>query len=241
VDEHELERMLAPTPVIRRAVSGMTPQHMLAAWKWIPFRSGDCCVQMRSEMDFTDQAEWRTSWYRPFLTWRTLPWLMRTAGTAVCLRHWNELPDCAAAATLEGWRMRDGWREIVFHPWRRVPEEAGREEKTAVSGNLPALVWMDGEWRAFVAGAEWIKEAGGELWVFEGDVNPVLHNERRAEIRAEFERRMAEGVEKGLWRFVGEKELNAGIGADDWADMTHLNAVGRKKLTRAMGRMLLAR
>ena len=241
VDEHELGRMLTPTPVIRRVVSGMTPQHMLAAWNWIPFRAGDRCVQMRSEMDFTNQAEWRASWYRPFLTWRTLPWLMRTAGMAICLRHWNELPDCAAAATLEGWRMRDGWREIVFHPWWRVQEESESEEKTAVSGNLPALVWMDGEGRSFVAEAEWLKNAGVELVVVEGDVNPVLHNEQRAEMRAEFERRMTEGVEKGLWRFVGEEELDAGIEADDWADMVHVNMVGREKLTRAIGRILKTR
>ena len=121
---------------------------------------------------------------------------------------------------------------------RRVQEKAESGEKSAVTGNLPALVWMDGEWRAFVEEAEWLKKAGVELVVVEGDVNPVLHNEQRTEMRAEFERRMAEGVEKGLWRFVGEEELDAGIVAEDWADMTHVNAVGREKLTKAFGRVL---
>lgn len=240
VDIHELGRMLAPTVVIRRAISGMGPQNMLAAWAWFPFRNGDCCVQMRSEMDFTNQAEWRTSWYRPFLTWRTLPWLMRAVGAPICLRHWDELPDCAAAATLEGWRMRDGWREIVFHPWRRVLEKVESEDKTAVPAELPALEWVEGEWLAFVAGAERMKEAGVELVVVEGDVNPVLHNPQRTQMRKEFERRMVEGAEKGLWRFVGEEELNAEIAADEWADMTHVNTAGREKLTRAIGRVLEA-
>ena len=240
VDELELGRMLAPTAVIRREVSGMGPQNMLSAWSWIPFQRGDRSVQVRSEMDFTDQAEWRTAWYRPFLTWRTLPWLMQNAGTITCWRHWDELPDCAMAATLEGWRMRDGWREIVLHPWRRVPEagEEAEKEKDGASVKIPALVWSDWEWRAFADEAERLKEMGVELWVFEGDVNPVLHNERRTEMRAEFERRMAEGVEKGLWRFVREEKLNADIQAEDWRDMTHVNAVGREKLTRAMGRVL---
>lgn len=240
VDELELGRMLAPMAVIRREVSGMGPQNMLAAWSWIPFRRGDRSVQVRSEMDFTDQAEWRTAWYRPFLTWETLPWLMRNAGASACWRHWDELPDCAMAATLEGWRMRDGWREIVMHPWRRVPGADGEEgkEKEGASVKMPALVWSDWEWRAFVDEAERLKGMGVGLWVFEGDVNPVLHNARRAEVRAEFERRMAEGVEKGLWRFVGEAELDAGIEPDDWRDMTHVNATGREKLTRAIGRVL---
>jgi hypothetical protein len=86
--------------------------------------------------------------------------------------------------------------------------------------------------------AERLKEMGVELVVFEGDVNPVLHNAQRAEMRREFERRMEAGVAKGLWRFVGEEELAAGIGAEDWRDMTHVNVVGREKLTRAIGRVL---
>ena len=238
VDELELGKILAPTAVIRREISGMGPQNMLAAWAWIPFRRGDRSVQVRSEMDFTDQAEWRTSWYRPFLTWRTLPWLMRNAGARACWRHWDELPDCAMAASLEGWRMRDGWREIVLNPWRRQKEEKKETGESGRPKDLPPLVWSDWEWRAFVDEAERLKEARVELWVFEGDVNPVLHDERRAAMRAEFERRMAEGVEKGLWKFVGEEELEAGIEAEDWRDMTHVNAVGREKLTQAMGRVL---
>ena len=241
VDELELGRMLAPTAVIRREVSGMGPQNMLAAWSWIPFRRGARSVQVRSEMDFTDQAEWRTAWYRPFLTWRTLPWLMRNVGAAASWRHWNEMPDCAMAASLEGWRMRDGWREIVLHPWRRMPETVGEEEKEKAEAavKMPTLVWSDWEWRAFVDEAERLKEMGVALWVFEGNVNPVLHDARRAETRAEFERRMEEGAAKGLWRFVTEKELDAGIEAADWRDMTHVNAAGREKLTRSMGRVLI--
>jgi hypothetical protein len=45
--------------------------------------------------------------------------------------------DCAMAASLEGWRMRDGWREIAMNPWRRVkgavaeakPDTAGRTHR----------------------------------------------------------------------------------------------------------------
>ena len=240
VDELALGRMLAPTPVIRREVSGMGPQNMLAAWSWIPFWRGDRSVQVRSEMDFTDQAEWRTAWYRPFLTWRTLPWLVKNAGPVTCWRHRDEMADCALAATLEGWRMRDGWREIVLHPWKRVQEMKGAEdpEETAATLKMPALVWSDWEWRAFVDEAERLKEMGVELWVFEGDVNPVLHNARRTQMRMEFEKRMADGVKKGLWKFVGEAKLDAGIEAEDWRDMTHVNATGREKLTRAIGRVL---
>lgn len=242
VDELELGRMLSPVPVIRRETSGMVPQNMLAAWSWIPFRKGDLCVQVRSEMDFTNQAEWRTSWYRPFLTWRTFPWLLRNAGTAVCRARWQELADCAMAASLEGWRMRDGWREIARHFWRCVPPpETSPAVPPAKGTQADPLRWEEREWRAFVSEAEELKAAGVELLVFEGDVNPVLHNPQRTEMRNEFERRMAEGESKGLWRFVGDAELDAGIGPDEWSDTVHVDAAGREKLTRAMGRVLAER
>jgi len=237
VDELELGRLLAPTAVIRREVSGMGPQNMVAAWPWIPFRRGDRSVQLRSEMDFTDQAEWRASWYRPFLTWETFPWLLRNAGAGVCARHWKEVVDCALAASFEGWRMRDGGREIALHPWGRVAVQTGTASDKPPAEPLK-LVWNEWEWRAFVSEAERLKEEGVGLVVFEGDVNPVLHNEGRTAMRREFERRMKAGEEDGLWRFVGEEELHAGIAAEDWRDMTHVNSVGRAKLTRAMGRVL---
>lgn len=238
VDELELRRLLDPVPVIRREVSGMVPQKMLAAWSWIPFRRGDRSVQMRSEMDFTNQTQWRTAWYRPFLTWQTLPWLVRNAGGRVCWQRWRELLDCALAASLEGWRMRDGWREIAMNPWRRVNGGAvAQPDKSDVVATEAPLEWCEWEWQAFVEEAEHLKDMGVELVVVEGDVNPVLHDARRAEMRREFERRMTTGVEQGLWKFVGEEELGAGIEAKDWKDMTHVNATGRVKLTKAIARV----
>ena len=239
VDELELGRILEPVAVIRREVSGMVPQKMLAVWDWIPFRKGDRSVQMRSEMDFTNQAEWRTAWFRPFLTWNTLTWLVRNVGGGVCWPRWREMVDCALAASLEGWRMRDGWREIAMNPWYRgkVTATAKPAAEDVASAQAP-LEWCEWEWRAFVEEAERMKDMGVELVVVEGDVNPVLHDARRSEMRREFERRMAVGVEKRLWRFVGEEELDAEIMAADWRDMTHVNAEGRAKLTRALGRVL---
>ena len=240
VDELELGRKLAPVPVVRREVSGMVPQKMMAAWDWIPFRRGDRNLQMRSEFDFTNQAAWRTAWFRPFLTWNTLPWLVRNVGGGVCWPRWREMVDCALAASFEGWRMRDGWREIAMNPWRRSKGVAVSTKPSAediASAHAP-LEWCDWEWRAFVEEAERMKEMGVELVVVEGNVNPVLHNARRLEMRQEFERRMTAGMEKGLWRFVREEELGAGIEADDWRDMTHVNAEGRAKLTKAIGQIL---
>lgn len=240
VDELELARMLAPVGVIRREVSGMVPQKMLAVWPWIPFRRGDLNVQMRSEMDFTNQAAWRTAWFRPFLTWKTLPWLMRNAGGRVCWPRWREMVDCALAASLESWRMRDGVQTITMNLWHRDKSASAKSKPAAedVASAHAALAWCEWEWQAFMDAAERMKEIGVELVVIEGNVNPMLHDERRTEMRQEFERRMEDGMRKGLWRFVDEKELGAGIESGDWRDMTHVNEEGRVKLTKAVRRVL---
>ena len=34
------------------------------------------------------------------------------------------------------------------------------------------------------------------------------------------------------------EEWGTGVEAGDWRDMTHVNALGREKMTRAMGRVL---
>lgn len=42
--------------------------------------------------------------------------------------------------------------------------------------------------------------------------------------------RMAKDAAVGLWRFVGEEELTAGIVPDDWGDLAPLNEEGRGKM-----------
>jgi hypothetical protein len=50
-----LGELLHPTPVIRRAMFGMSPLKAMAMQSWMPFRPGDICVQYLSEFDFTNR------------------------------------------------------------------------------------------------------------------------------------------------------------------------------------------
>jgi hypothetical protein len=235
VDEHLLGKMLAPKPVLRREIAGMWSQSMLAMWGYFPFRRGDVCVQVRSEFDFLKKPEFDVDWYRPMASLSGLPAVFHTAGWRLLAKNWRKVPDYTLATALECWRMRDGMGKLVLHCWR------GEKKKGDASSTVwpeRELTWLDWQWRAFEKAADMLKDDGVEFWVFEGGVNPLMYTQGVRDKHEEFLRRMAEGAAEGKWRFVTLEEQDAGIEPDDWADMTHLNAVGREKLTRAMGRVL---
>jgi hypothetical protein len=238
VDETLLRELLSPTPVVRRAIAGMWPQSMLAMWGRFPFRRGDVCVQIRSAFDFLGKPEFDADWFRPVASMAGAGGVLRTAGAGIVARHAGKTVDFLLAASLEGWRMRDGMRALAMQ-WMREP---GRDGGTAVSrGKRPAWeseTWDEWQWRAFAEGARRMKSAGVSFQVFEGDVNPSLRDEAWKGKRREWLARMEAGEREGLWHLVGLEEQDAGLAPGEWVDATHVNAVGREKLTRAMGRIL---
>jgi hypothetical protein len=236
VDEHLLRELLRPAPVIRRAVFGMTPLKALAMAAYVPYRPGDVCVQYLSEMDFTDQDVFPHSWFRPLASWRTWPLVMQCISRPDRVRHWRRAVDYGLWATLETWRARDFIRQILLH-FRGVSVEA-----SALAGapDIPALVgqaraelqFMPGEKRAFLAYAGWLRRQGVDLLVFEGDVSPALHTESRLRAKQEVRREFAELAAQGILDYVPIAGQGLDLTADHWADYTHLNQIGRERLTR---------
>lgn len=243
VDEQLLRERLAPTPVVRRAIAGMWPQSMLAMWKWFSFRPGDVCVQVRSAFDFLDKPEFDADWFRPVASMEGVGMVLRSAGWRILSRNGGKVLDFLLAASLEGWRMRDGMRVLAMH-WLPEPEKIGSGEMLARKEKRRTwaeATWSEWQWRAFEEGARRLKESGVEFLVFEGDVNPALHVEGWEEKRQDWLRRLADGEREGLWHLVGLEEQNAGLVPDDWMDGTHVTRSGRAKLTQAMGRVLAKR
>lgn len=236
VDELLLGRQLGPRlHVIRRVCSSLMPMEFLASMDYMPFRQGDICVQYLSELDFAWPEEYRVSWYRPFASWTTLPDVLQSAGMSCVGTHWRETVDYSLAATLSGWRIRDGWREIVRNFWGRMGQDNKLDRRAEGDPPLEMSTW---EWKAFETSAARLEEKGVELWVFAGDVNPSIYNEGRMARRAEVCARLEKGAQEGRWKYIPAPELDAGLDVGDWKDKTHLNASGREKLTMAMARVL---
>lgn len=181
------------------------------------------------------KPEFDADWNRPLASMAGLPAVFETAGGRILAKHWRETIDYVLAALTENWRMRDGMGKIVGHVWRgeRKKSKGDRKEWSGTKAG-----WSEWQWRAFEKSAEMMKSAGVELWLFEGGVNSALAAAGVGKWHGEFETRMKSGAAAGKWRFIPREELEAGIGEEDWRDMTHVNAAGREKLTRAMGRVL---
>ena len=248
VDEKALGEQLPDRTIVKRAVSSLRPLQALVAKKYIPLSKRDTVVHYLSEFDFANQDVFPYDWFRPFAGWGTWLDVLKAVGWKPILQEWRGLVDYSLAASFETWRQRDWARTAFLRVFgvskedsvfdATIPEKRGgawfaRETR----GNANTLE-ENVQKRAFHIWIANVLQQGCNAIVFEGDVNPLLHNETRMALRREFEQWMAEGAAEGKWRFVPLEEQDAGIGPEDWADMTHLNEVGREKLTRAMGRVL---
>jgi hypothetical protein len=242
VDERLLGDWLHPTPVIRRAMFGMSPLKAMAMRSWMPFRPGDVCVQYLSEFDFTNQEAFPFSWFRPYASWRTVPDVLGSLSWGIRIRHWREVMDTLTAATTEWWRARDFIRRIVFRFQAGPPEPAAPAAPVgpaaAAAQARGELVFADAEWAAFRRLADQLKAGGVALVVFEGEVNPALDSEPRRRAREAVRKRLQDFLSDGYGRYVSREEQALGLGPEDWRDMTHLSRSGRGKLTRRMAREL---
>lgn len=244
VDEQLLRRLIAPQPVIRRAVFGMSPLKAVAVSSYVPFRPGDTCFLYLSEFDFTNQDPFPYSWFRPFASWRVWRDVMESAGSSVYWPHWRGVIDYSMAATFELWQTRDFIRRIVFHFWRNEP--AAQSAVTdlaslAAEAEKAKTVVRDApeQWRAFAHFVRRLRAESVKLLIFEGDVNPELYSQKRLAAKQETMDALLEYVGPDV-QYISRNDQNLGLTHEDWRDMTHLNAHGRELLTRRLATSLVA-
>ncbi|MDR0993508.1 MAG: hypothetical protein LBN38_02925 [Verrucomicrobiota bacterium] len=246
VDEQQLRQLLAPTPILRRAMFGMTPLKALAMLPYMPFQAGDTCITYLSEFDFTNQERFPASWFRPYASWKTLPQVVRCIGSAAWGRDGGQLVDYAMAATWESWRMRDFARQLVFHFWGR-PADHGKGETGALSSIRDALAaqqaeltFSPAEQKAFKRFARHLQQGDVRLVVFEGDVNPLLYSPSHESAKAITRHWLVTFGPAPEYEYVSLAEQNLALGPEAWKDMTHLNEQGRAVLTQRMAQWLKA-
>ena len=238
VDDQLLRDLVAPVPVIRRAMFGLTPLKALAMMDFVPFRTGDVCIQYLSEFDFTNQEEFPFSWFRPYATLPTFTLVMQCIDPQVKARHWEGVIDYLLATRLESWRSRDFLRQILFHFWRADRPDGtasgmgGEEIRALVERAQGELVPAPAEWKAFEIYSRVLAAIGVRQWVFEGEVNPEIRTPVRLEIRADVRERVWQRLFGTETRYIDRQAQDLELGEGFWRDMTHLNEAGRKQLTR---------
>ena len=245
VDTPLIRRELAPVPVIRRAMFGMTPLKALAMSAYMPFQTGDLALLYLSEFDFTNQDPFPFSWIRPYASWKTLPAVFQSLPRRTRLWQWRHMTDVALAASLPGWQSRDFTRQIVRHFWR-APAPASAVAAAATDDRREALVQHArgelkdalAEYRAFYKFADSLARRGVRMVIFEGEVSDAIYTPSRHEKKEQVRRVLSALCAGGNHRYVSRTEQGIVFQSSDWSDMTHLNAAGREKITRRMMEVL---
>ena len=242
VDTDLLRELLAPVPVIRRAMFGMTPLKALAMSSHMPFRAGDHCVLYLSEFDFTNQDEFPFAWFRPYASWRTLPGVLQSMSRRTKTWHWRRVTDYMLAATVQSWQVRDFLQQVAVHFWAPASQatRSGNDDvKTVLVTSARAeLKHAPAEQRAFLRFAKRLAAHDVDMVIFEGDVNPAIYSPSRLAAKSQVRDFLVELTADSGQRYVSREEQGLAFTAEDWSDMSHLNSVGREKLTRRMAEVL---
>jgi hypothetical protein len=242
VDTGLLRELLAPVPVLRRAMFGMTPLKALAMSSYMPFRAEDQCVLYLSEFDFTNQDEFPFAWFRPYASWQTLPSVLQCMAYRTQIWYWRRVTDYMLAATVQSWQARDFLQQIVFHFWApatesRVPENDDVKAVLVTSARAE-LKQAPAEEQAFLRFAKRLAARKVDMVIFEGDVNPAIYSPSRNMAKKQVRDFLIKLTEAYGQRYVSQEEQGLDLDAGDWKDMSHLNPGGREKLTRRMAEVL---
>lgn len=243
IDARQLREDIAPVPVIRRAMFGMTPLKALAMLSYMPFQNGDTCVQYLSEFDFSNQDAFPASWFRPYASWQTLPQVVRCIGPSATLRNSGRLMDYAMAATWESWRTRDFLHQILLNAWGPSPLSQADTDKEAdalraIAEKQENIVFSAAEKSAFEQFHAALKTKGVRMLVLEGDVSPKLYTPSRLAAKATTREWLSTFDQPPTYHYIPREEQRMPQNPDLWKDMTHLNAEGRTRLTQMLAEIL---
>lgn len=208
----------------------------------MPFRAGDHCVLYLSEFDFTNQDEFPFAWFRPYASWRTLPGVLQSMSRRTKTWHWRRVTDYMLAATVQSWQVRDFLQQVAVHFWAPASQatRSGNDDvKTVLVTSARAeLKHAPAEQRAFLRFAKRLAAHDVDMVIFEGDVNPAIYSPSRMAAKSQVRDFLVELTADSGQRYVSREEQGLAFTAEDWSDMSHLNSVGREKLTRRMAEVL---
>lgn len=226
-------------PVYRRALAGMlaletcSAQYMLA----VP-RTGTAVFYM-SPMDVAGTTSVRANWMRSLISPQSWRDVVQVLGPDLAWKNRRPLAELAVAAHLRLWAFRDFVRWLIFHLAGRTPAptqlrpgestEPPRQQQFVIE---PAYV--EASFRGYGMVLDNLKRRGFDVVVFQGEVNPVFRRQIADSQWRALEERIKTFLQERQTCYVPLGEYRPGIELRDWADNTHMNVEGRRKLTAAV-------
>lgn len=244
VDTSEVARQTGQ-PVYRRAVAGLFIAELVASQEFSNFHPDNHLALMLSAFDFGARDGLFVDAIRPQATLTGIQHLWAAADWPFRLRYWRTFMDLHLAARCDLWRSRDYARFLLEHPFSPahipatpVQSETLTEQKRAYGhlGSNPAMVHLC--YRAFARFLADMASKCRQITVLEGRVNPTYPSPEFAPLALDVRQFLAQQQQLGHIRFIPIEEQHIDLPVSVWRDMTHVNAIGRTRLTRLFAQCL---
>jgi len=244
LDRGELARKLG-RPVLARSLNGMFALEMCAAQDLLAMPPVETAVFYISPLDLSGNYSVRADWMRSMISPRSWLDVIRVLGPELAWKNRGSLAELAVAAHLKLWSFRDATRWILFNLAGRSPSHTPRDPEGELKEEALRPFWVDpayieSSFRGYDLVVERLRAMGTEVVVFEGEVNPILRSQIPDSFWVPAEERIETFLRTRQVRHVPLREYRPGVGPEDWADHTHMNDAGRRKLTVAVAAALLA-
>ena len=245
LDRTELGRALG-CPVFRRALNGMFALEMCAARPLLIKPKVQTAVFYLSPLDIAGDDSVRADWMRSMISPRSWLDVVHVLGPSLAWRNRGALAELAVAACLKLWSFRDGVRWVLFNMAGRSPQhtprsEVGQKEAAAVRPFTADPAYVDAGFRGYGLVMDTLTGMGIDVVVFQGEVSPSLQQRIPDAYWLSTEARIEEFLRERDVCHISLEEFDPGIGPDDWADNTHMNETGRRKLTDSVVAKLMER
>ncbi len=225
-------------PVIRRALNGMFALEMCAAQPMLAVPRVQTAIFYLSPLDMAANKAVRANWMRSLISPRSWMDMVTVLGPRLGFENIRPLTELAAASVLRLWAFRDGARWILFNMAGRTPDPVPRQPSDKSHSPLvqPLEInpeYIEASFRGYRHVFSRLQSMGFDIVVFQGEVNPVLRQQISNNYWMPMETRMRSFFITNGVEYVLCDEYRPDLTPEDWADNTHLNDIGRQKLSQA--------
>lgn len=233
-------------PVYRRSLNGMLALEMCSAQYLLAIPRTGTAVFYMSPMDVAGTTSVRVDWMRSLISPRSWKDVVGVLGPDLAWKNRGALAELSVAAHLRLWAFRDGARWLLFHLAGRPPPFPPRHpgEQSASLPPRPFVIdpaYVEASFRGYGLVLDNLKKRGFDIVVLQGEVRPLFRQQIPDEYWVPMEKRIQLFLQERAVRYVPLEEYQPNIEPRDWADNTHMNDSGRRKLTDAVIPILEAR
>lgn len=239
VDPQLLSRSRKDQPVFMRALPGGIVFRMLGArhYWWVPEIKQ--AVLYVSELDIDRGSRTKIfspSWLRPIISWTGLKDLLQASSFSLMAHHWHDIAELVLASACEGWALRDFSRHILFYPFGFRPHSNEDTSDRLMQAFTPGVTdpkQTQATFNALEQLIQKLKEAGAQVYVWEGELNPFMASPQELAWRPIMVSKLEALATKQQIELIDAASM-PGTRADQWNGLLHLNREGALLMTEAL-------